>query len=77
METPKSPSEALAMGWRKVSPEKLAKIQQELKAMAGSVKPQLGYPCYDGPCEDGWRTVCYYRDDPPGCTDCFESQQGC
>lgn len=59
------------MGWTKVPPEEMQQLKEQIAKNAATAKPQLHYPCYDGPCVDGRRYVCFYETDPPGCTDCY------
>lgn len=72
MALPLTKQEAERMGLKKVPPDKLKKPKN------GSIEfePRTkDYMCYVGPCDGGFREVCYYSD--TGCDDCFYSSDNC
>ena len=71
---PATKEEALARGWTPATKEEIAKAKV-LPNLVVAGAHTLGSICYQGPCNDGSRTICYRTD--TGCDDCFSSSEGC
>jgi len=74
MELPKTAEEARQRGWRKATDEEVAKMKADKRSKHNGESPE-GYMCYEGPCSNGQRTICY--NNGGGCSDCYTSSEGC